>query len=202
MTNKADQPTEPTALSIEAGRLLGARQLCSPNFGPRPEGCPVDLLVVHNISLPPGEFGGGYVDDLFCNRLNPAVHPYFRAISALQVSAHLFIDRHGAVTQFVNLLDRAWHAGASHYRGLENCNDFSIGIELEGSDDVPFTEPQYRCLIDVARLLCRTYPLITAQRVVGHSDIAPGRKTDPGPHFDWMRLRSALEQASMGGRDG
>ena len=187
-----------TPLRIDAGCVLAARQVASPNYNERPEDTVIDMLVVHNISLPPGKFGGGHVDALFCNRLQPHLHPYFEHVHHLQVSAHLFIDRLGALNQFVNLHDRAWHAGASCFGGRENCNDFSIGIELEGTDTEPFTDVQYDCLIHVARALCRTFPAITLPRIVGHSDIAPGRKTDPGPFFDWPRLRNALGCESPG----
>lgn len=164
----------------------------SPNADERPAGCAVDLLVIHNISLPPGEFGGPYIGDLFQNRLDPGVHPYFRDIAGLRVSAHLLIRRDGAAQQFVALDRRAWHAGKSHYGGRDGCNDFSIGIELEGSDDTPFSEAQYARLADLTRAIQRLFPAIRGARIVGHSDIAPGRKTDPGPCFDWGRYRAAI----------
>lgn len=149
----------------------------------------VDLLVIHNISLPPGCYGGGYIEALFDNRLDAAAHPYFRDIASLKVSAHLLIDREGRITQFVPFDKKAWHAGQSCFQGREACNDFSIGIELEGCDDEAFTDDQYESLIEVTRLLMANYPRITLDRIVGHSEIAPGRKTDPGPCFDWKRLR-------------
>jgi AmpD protein len=161
----------------------------SPNADQRPAGCAVDLLVIHNISLPPGQFGGRYIGDLFLNCLDPAVHPYFREIAHLEVSAHLLILRDGSAQQFVALDRRAWHAGQSDYCGRERCNDFSIGIELEGSDDMPFTDAQYRRLDDLTQQIRKLFPAITADRIVGHSDIAAGRKTDPGPCFDWDRYR-------------
>jgi AmpD protein len=175
--------------------LTGARRAPSPNQDARPPDVPVDLLVIHNISLPPGEFGGDWVEDLFLNRLDPAAHPYFAGIAALRVSAHLLIRRDGALVQFVPLGRRAWHAGASCFAGREACNDFSIGIELEGSDETPFTDAQYARLAAVSREIVQRYPAIGAGRIVGHSDIAPGRKTDPGPHFDWQRFREALARA-------
>jgi AmpD protein len=170
--------------------LSFARQIPSPNCSERPAGVPIDLLVIHNISLPPGEYGGRYVDDLFCNRLNPRGHSYFAEIAHLRVSAHLLIDRHGGVTQYVPFNMRAWHAGASCFCGRDNCNEYSIGIELEGTDFEPFTAAQYDQLVRVTELLRRAYPQITPARIVGHSDIAPDRKTDPGPCFDWQHYRS------------
>jgi AmpD protein len=178
--------------------LQPARLLPSPNHSERTQGSAVDLLVIHNISLPPGEFGTGCVDDLFCNNLDFDAHPYFRNLIGLQVSAHLLIDRSGHVTQYVPFDRKAWHAGQSCFAGRENCNEYSIGIELEGTDDMPFTESQYAVLIDVARALMSTYPGITAERIVGHRDIAPGRKTDPGPWFDWNRLKAHLIQQTAG----
>jgi N-acetyl-anhydromuramoyl-L-alanine amidase len=171
-------------------RLRGARQVASPNCDARPDPADISLLVVHAISLPPGRFGGGFIDRLFTNRLDPDAHPYFRTIRELRVSSHLCIFRTGAVTQYVPFDRRAWHAGASRFDGRIRCNDFSIGIELEGADDVPFEDRQYRRLAEVANALIRAYPGITPARIVGHSDIAPGRKTDPGPHFDWLRLHA------------
>ncbi len=172
--------------------LAGLAHEPSPNADERPAGCGVDLLVVHNISLPPGEFGGGYIADLFHNRLDPEAHPYFAGIADLKVSAHLLIRRDGAATQFVALDRRAWHAGPSDHCGRERCNDFSIGIELEGSDDTRYSEAQYLRLAELTRQIQVLFPAITPQRIVGHSDIAPGRKTDPGPHFDWMRFRNHI----------
>ena len=160
----------------------------------RPAQMPISLLVVHNISLPPGQFGGGYIEALFCNRLDPEGHPYFREIHHLRVSAHLLIDRAGRITQFVPFDRRAWHAGVSNYRGVERCNDFAVGVELEGVDDLPYTDKQYDTLAAVARTLIAEYPQLDTQRIVGHSDIAPGRKTDPGSAFDWLRLRALLRR--------
>ncbi|MFK3908376.1 1,6-anhydro-N-acetylmuramyl-L-alanine amidase AmpD [Pseudomonas monteilii] len=164
----------------------------SPNFNARPANEPISLLVIHNISLPPGRFGTGKVQALFQNRLDPAEHPYFEGLRGLTVSAHLLIERTGQVTQFVSLLDRAWHAGVSCFDGREGCNDFSIGIELEGTDDEPYTEPQYRVLAQLTRLIQAMWPIIDVARIQGHSDIAPGRKTDPGPAFDWARFEADL----------
>ncbi|WP_028631644.1 1,6-anhydro-N-acetylmuramyl-L-alanine amidase AmpD [Pseudomonas parafulva] len=164
----------------------------SPNFNARPQGEPISLLVIHNISLPPACFGSGKVQQFFQNRLNPDEHPYFAGICHLTVSAHLFIERDGAVTQFVSLCDRAWHAGVSSFDGREDCNDFSIGIELEGTDELPYTDAQYRVLEQVTRLIRSVLPAIGVDRIIGHSDIAPQRKTDPGPAFDWSRYREAL----------
>ncbi|TWH64356.1 AmpD protein [Azomonas agilis] len=166
--------------------------LCpSPNFNARPAG-EISLLVLHNISLPPGQFGTGQVEALFQNRLDPNAHPFFQSIADLRVSAHFLIDRQGQVTQFVSCLDRAWHAGVSRFGERENCNDFSLGIELEGTDHQAFTEAQYASLIFLVRQLQSAFPELTNERICGHSDIAPDRKTDPGPFFDWSRLTSAL----------
>lgn len=176
----------------DTGRLPAARWCPSPNYGSRPEGASVSLLVVHNISLPPGEFGGSEIEDFFCNRLDHSAHPYFETIAGMQVSAHALIRRDGSLVQFVSLLDRAWHAGRSCFRGEEECNDFSIGIELEGTDDIPYSEAQYQRLADVAHLIMLAWPEVTPERLTGHCDIAPGRKTDPGPAFDWEHFRSTL----------
>jgi N-acetyl-anhydromuramoyl-L-alanine amidase len=167
----------------------GARRVVSPNCSDRPPGRAIDMLVIHNISLPPGEFGGPWIDRLFTNSLDPAAHPYFEGIAHLRVSAHLLIDRSGGVTQFVPFDKKAWHAGQSSFAGEENCNEFSIGIELEGCDDKEFTDAQYQTLAQLTRYLRDCYPAIVPARIVGHSDIAPGRKTDPGPCFDWQRYR-------------
>lgn len=177
-------------LDHASGWCRGIRHCPSPNFNQRPDG-EVSLLVIHNISLPPGCFGTGKVQEFFQNCLPAAEHPFFEEIANLQVSAHFLIERDGAITQFVSCLERAWHAGVSCFDGRESCNDFSLGIELEGTDDTPFSEAQYDSLISLCHLLQQAYPAITADRVRGHSDIAPGRKTDPGPAFDWQRLRAA-----------
>ena len=175
------------------GLMAGARLMDSPNRDSRPPGVTPDLIVVHNISLPPGEYGGPWIEYLFCNRLPAAHHPYFATIAHLQVSSHLLIRRDGELVQFVPFDQRAWHAGASTYRGRERCNDFSIGIELEGSDDEPFEPVQYRALSRAVAALCCAYPSLSRERITGHSDIAPGRKTDPGPYFDWHRLNALLD---------
>lgn len=164
----------------------------SDNCDDRPVGEPVDLLVIHSISLPPGEFGGPWIDDLFHNRLDADAHPYFRQIQGLRVSSHLLIRRDGSLIQYVPLNRRAWHAGESIYCGREHCNDYSIGIELEGSDDHPFTDAQYTRLTQTTQAIQQHFPLITPQRITGHADIAPTRKTDPGPHFDWKRYLDTI----------
>ncbi|MDF3013657.1 MAG: ampD [Cellvibrio sp.] len=174
------------------GWLTVAEQCPSPNFNLRPQNTDVSLLVIHNISLPPGEFGGGFVQQFFQNKLDANLHPYFSTIADLKVSAHLFIERDGNVTQFVPFNARAWHAGNSSFADRADCNDYSIGIELEGADDIPYTDAQYVALEKVSRQLLLTYPKLTPERITGHSDIAPGRKTDPGPAFDWQRYRNAL----------
>ena len=167
------------------GWLSAARRIDSPNQDARPEGQAIDLLVIHNISLPPGRFGGPGVEQLFGNRLNPDEHPYYAGIQDLRVSAHFFIRRDGELIQFVPCTRRAWHAGVSQWRGRERCNDFSIGVELEGTDEEPFTNAQYAVLNRLLEVLRAAYPIT---ELVGHSDIAPGRKSDPGPEFDWNRV--------------
>jgi AmpD protein len=179
-------------LDPATGWCHGAQQCPSPNFNARPEN-EISLLVIHNISLPPAQFKTGKVQAFFQNRLDVTEHPYFEGIAELRVSAHFLIERDGEVTQFVSCLDRAWHAGVSAFEGRETCNDFSIGIELEGTDDQPFTDAQYEALVELTRQLQAAWPTITTQRICGHSDIAPGRKTDPGPCFDWARFRAALD---------
>jgi N-acetyl-anhydromuramoyl-L-alanine amidase len=176
---------------IADGLLPGASAIVSPNQDERPVNETVRLLVVHAISLPPGEFGGDGVERLFTNRLDPAVHPYYEGIHGLRVSAHFFIRRDGQVVQFVATDRRAWHAGVSRWRDRERCNDFSLGIELEGCDEQPFADIQYIRLARLIRILRHSYAI---EDVVGHADIAPGRKTDPGPHFDWPRLRQLLRR--------
>ena len=180
----------------ESGLLDGARTVASPNCDARPAGAGVSALVIHAISMPPGDYGGADIEQLFCNRLDFSCHPFYREIDGLTVSAHLLIRRDGQIIQFVPFQARAWHAGVSVLAGRERVNDFSIGIELEGSDHAPFEEAQYRALTEVTRALTTAYPAITAERIVGHSDIAPGRKTDPGPYFNWIRYRHALASSA------
>ncbi|ATE58812.1 1,6-anhydro-N-acetylmuramyl-L-alanine amidase AmpD [Thauera sinica] len=170
---------------LAGGWLAGARRVASPNFDVRPEGERPSLVVVHAISLPPDRFGGPGVEQLFTNTLDPGEHPYYAAICHLRVSAHFFIRRDGELVQFVSADERAWHAGVSCWEGRERCNDFSIGIELEGCDTLPFEPAQYHRLAELLEILRSHYPI---GAVVGHSDIAPGRKTDPGPCFDWAGL--------------
>jgi N-acetyl-anhydromuramoyl-L-alanine amidase len=175
-----------------SGLLRGVVQAASPNHDARPAGVEADLIVVHGISMPPGEFGGPWIDRLFTNSLPPDVHPYFAEVGAVRVSAHVLIKRDGGITQYVKFTDRAWHAGASSFEGRTACNDFSIGIELEGTDTVPYAALQYGALSEVVAALCAAYPRLSFQRLVGHSDIAPGRKTDPGPAFDWAYARALI----------
>ena len=174
----------------QGGWYTPARQLPSPNFGPRPAGTAVDLIVLHSISLPPGEFGGGQVQALFTNRLDWDAHPYFQQIRGIEVSAHFFIARDGAPWQFVGVDQRAWHAGASSFRGRANCNDYSVGIELEGLEGGRFEPAQYATLATLCRALRACWPI---SAIAGHQHVAPGRKQDPGPGFDWRRLQAALD---------
>lgn len=171
------------------GRVAGARYVASPNCDARPAGTAISLLVVHSISLPPGRYGGDAIERLFTNRLDPGAHPYFREIAQLRVSAHFLVRRGGALLQFVPVQRRAWHAGASRWRGAERCNDYSVGVELEGTDQASFSDAQYRCLAQLARALRARLPL---RACAAHSDVAPGRKTDPGARFDWARWLAAL----------
>lgn len=179
-------------MKVAGGWLNTARRCPSPNWDARPDPEDISLIVIHNISLPPRVFGGPWIDDLFLNRLDTAAHPYFASLGGLRVSAHLLIRRNGTIVQYVPFHRRAWHAGASRFNERENCNDFSIGIELEGTDDIPFTDRQYNALGAAAKALLAVYPALTTPRIAGHSDIAPARKTDPGPAFDWRRLRQSL----------
>ena len=179
--------------SIQQHCLSSARQLASPNCNERPPGAEINLLVIHNISLPAGCFGGVYIEQLFTNCLPLNADDSFADLAGLEVSSHLLINRQGELTQFVPFNKRAWHAGVSCFERCENCNDFSIGIELEGADDVPYTEQQYLSLGEISRLLMKVYPSILSERIVGHSDIAPGRKSDPGDAFDWQRFREILD---------
>lgn len=183
---------------LESGWLSDARRVPSPHCNSRPEGVPVDLLVIHSISLPPGEYGGPYIDAFFLGQLDIDAHPYFAEIGALQVSAHILIDRNGRVTQYVPLDRRAWHAGQSEFNGRCNCNDFSIGIELEGLDTDVYTDAQYSSLAEVTAAIMAAYPAIGKDTITGHSDIAPGRKLDPGPGFDWQRYHRELDRVLAG----
>jgi N-acetyl-anhydromuramoyl-L-alanine amidase len=182
-------------VDLDSGLLRGVRQMASPNCDSRPDGVEAELIVVHGISLPPGEFGGPWIDRLFTNSLPPDEHPYFAQAASRRVSAHLCIRRDGTMTQYVRFTDRAWHAGQSSYHGREACNDFSIGVELEGTDTVAYEPLQYEALADVVAALCAAYPRLSPTRLVGHSDIAPGRKTDPGPEFDWAYARRLIDAA-------
>ena len=186
-------------MTIDNGRLSAATWLYSPNYNERPVGMSIDTIVIHNISLPPNEFGAcgvdgmHYVKALFTNQLDWQAHPYFQTIQGAEVSAHLFIERDGTITQLVNFNARAWHAGRSSYLGRPECNDYSIGIELEGSDFVPFTDVQYEKLAQVVAAIYHAYPK-TRRHLTGHSDIAPNRKTDPGDYFEWARLRADIAE--------
>lgn len=171
------------------GLVDGIPFVASPNCDERPHGTRIELLVVHAISLPPGVFGGPGIIDFFTNQLDENAHPYYRTIAGLRVSAHFLVRRDGSLVQFVPTILRAWHAGVSRWRDRERCNDFSVGVELEGGDDIPFEQAQYDSLAGLTRLLQDEYPIA---EIVGHRDIAPGRKTDPGPHFDWPRYRELL----------
>ena len=175
---------------ISDGWFTQARKIPSPNYNKRPENVTIDSIIIHSISLPPGQYGGDEIDRFFSNQLDWNEHAYFREIEGLQVSSHLLIRRDGELVQYVNLYDRAWHAGQSCLAGQENCNDFSIGIELEGTDHSLFENSQYETLLAVIKALKEYFPQISPEKIVGHSDIAPGRKTDPGPGFDWNVLRA------------
>ncbi len=178
-------------VKIQNHKIIGAKWSPSINYNDRP--CvDIDLLVIHNISLPPNQFGGSYIEDFFCNQLDCNEHPYFQQIKDLKVSAHLLIRRDGEVVQFVAFNKRAWHAGRSEFKGEVECNDFSIGIELEGGDDIPFEEIQYGTLAQVTEAIMQAYPKIGVDRIVGHSDIAPGRKTDPGRCFNWQKYKNSF----------
>ena len=188
MTNKLSAQPSP-------GWHPGVRIVPSPNSDARPAEVPIDLIVIHSISLPPGVYGGRGIEQLFTNQLYPDAHPYYAQIAGLKVSSHFLIRRDGEVVQFVPVGERAWHAGLSHWHGRERCNDFSIGIELEGAEFAAYTDRQYVQLAKVIRALLEAYPKLSAQRLAGHSDIAPGRITDPGASFDWARLHAALMNA-------
>lgn len=186
-----DSPNKAT-FRIDNGLLVGARQVASPNYDSRPVQQSPDLLVVHCIALPPNEYGGEGVEQLFTNQLNPNEHPYYHDIADLKVSAHVLIRRCGEFVQFVNFDQRAWHAGQSCFEGRESCNDFSIGIELEGTDTDSYEVAQYQQLAMLSGLLLDYYPTMSLSRITGHETIAPGRKTDPGPGFDWLYFRQLL----------
>ena len=189
------RPARPSRDSLQidpdSGLIRGARFVASPNCDTRPLGVSIDTLVIHSISLPPGLFGGPGIEQLFSNTLNPSEDPYYLEIKDLKVSAHVLIRRNGELVQFVPLHQRAWHAGQSYCEGRTGANNFSIGIELEGTDDLPFEDAQYESLTRLTRAICQVYPTIMPERIYGHSDIAPGRKTDPGPLFDWKRYLDA-----------
>jgi AmpD protein len=184
----------PVQVDLESGLLRDVRLIASPNCDSRPAGVGPELIVVHGISLPPGEFGGPWIDRLFTNALPSEEHPYFAEVAPLRVSSHLVIRRDGNITQYVSFAQRAWHAGQSSYNGREACNDFSIGVELEGTDTIAYEVLQYQALADVVAALCVAYPKLTPARLVGHSDIAPGRKTDPGAAFDWPYARRLIAE--------
>ena len=196
-------PTAPASAPLKidsaTGLLSGARQVLSPHCDARPAGTVAELLVVHGISLPPGEFGGPWIDRLFTGTLPPEAHPYFRELAATRLSAHALVRRDGAIVQYVPFGERAWHAGASQYRGRSSCNDFSVGVELEGTDDTPYTGAQYQQLAALAAALLAAYASLSAEHIVGHSDIAPGRKTDPGAAFDWPHFRALLSERLAAG---
>ncbi|MDX1656386.1 MAG: 1,6-anhydro-N-acetylmuramyl-L-alanine amidase AmpD [Candidatus Competibacteraceae bacterium] len=190
-----DGPGQLPLVIDAAGWLDGVRRLPSPNCDDRPGGMEPELVVVHGISLPPGRFGGPWIDDLFTNRLDPRVDPYFAQIQGLRVSAHLLIRRDGTAVQYVSLLRRAWHAGVSEFQGRVRCNDFAIGIELEGTDTLPYEPHQYQTLARLIGAIRERWPAIDRARIVGHCHIAPGRKTDPGTAFDWSQLWQMLDNS-------
>lgn len=181
-------------ISPDESLIEPATQCPSPNQDERPPGIEPELIVLHGISLPPGEYGGPHVEQLFCNTLDPDEHPYFCEIHELRVSAHLLLRRDGSLIQFVPFARRAWHAGVSSFRGRAQCNDYSIGIEMEGTDDTPYSDVQYMKLPGIIRALQQRYPALCNRHIAGHCDIAPGRKQDPGPAFDWLRLYDALSE--------
>jgi len=183
-----------TSDDIKQGWLKDIAQKPSPNKNERPDTNNVSLIIVHNISLPPNQFGECWIDDFFLNKLDPKQHPYFEEICELKVSSHLLIRRDGNITQYVPFHERAWHAGLSNFDGADNCNDFSIGIELEGADHIAYTEEQYIALSSCCRALIDAYPMLSEETIVGHCDVSPGRKTDPGESFDWVRFRNLLSR--------
>jgi AmpD protein len=185
-------PTQALRIDVATGLLLGARQVLTDHFDARPAGAGLDLIVIHNISLPPGEFGGPWIDRLFTGSLPRDAHPFFATIPPGRVSTHLLLRRDGTFVQYVPFAKRAWHSGRSEYRGRPECNDYSVGVELEGTDDSPFEAVQYAQLSAIVHALIAAYPSLSREHIAGHSDIAPGRKTDPGPAFDWARFRASL----------
>jgi AmpD protein len=185
-------PDPTIRIDVRTGLALGVRQVLTHHYDARPAGVVPDLIIVHGISLPPAEFGGPWIDRLFTGSLPPEVHPFFAAMAVGRVSAHAVIRRDGEIVQFVPFGERAWHAGRSEYAGRAACNDFSIGIELEGTDETPYEAAQYTSLAALIEGLLVAYPTLSRERIVGHSDVAPGRKTDPGASFDWERLRAAI----------
>ena len=194
MRTIGDAPTDVLGHGAMPGWIPGARRVASPNADERPAGTPIDLLVIHHISLPPGRFSGDAIERLFTNQLDPASHPSFAELRSLRVSAHFLIRRRGELIQFVATHRRAWHAGVSRFQDRERCNDFSIGIELEGDGQHPFTQAQYRRLAGLCGALVHRHPL---RWVTGHEDIAPGRKADPGPRFDWLRLMGSVRASGL-----
>lgn len=179
-------------IDATTGLIKEARQQPSPNYDLRQNESDISLIVIHGISLPPGKFGQNYIDQLFCNQINPNDHPYFKEISGLKVSSHLLVRRDGEIVQYVPLQKRAWHAGVSTYKGQDNCNDFSVGIELEGDDETPYMDIQYQILSKLINSLIKEFPNLNKNTIAGHGDIAPGRKTDPGEAFDWQRLNALI----------
>lgn len=179
-------------MRIQQGWLTSAKKCLSPNYNERPDNSPISLLVIHNISLPPAQFANTYIEDFFSNRLDIQQHPYFNQLQNLQVSAHCLIKRTGAIVQFVNFNARAWHAGRSSFNEVAECNDYSIGVELEGTDTLPYTQSQYTNLAALTNALIQTYPALNQQRITGHSVIAPSRKTDPGPSFNWAYFKALI----------
>jgi AmpD protein len=188
----AELPATRLNIDTASGLLLGVRQVLSPHCDARPPQTPPELIIVHGISLPPGQFGGPEIDQLFTGTLDWSAHAYFRQIEGLRASAHAVIRRDGQLTQYVPFSARAWHAGVSRYAERSACNDFSVGVELEGTDEIPYTDAQYETLIRLIVALLAAYPSLAPEHLVGHADVAPGRKSDPGPAFDWPRLRAQL----------
>lgn len=198
LPSQADVLSTPIGSAADVVKPALLQRPC-PHFDERPNPADISLLVIHNISLPPGQYGTPYVDDFFRGQLDPDAHPYFQQLAGVRVSAHCVIWRDGRISQYVPFDKRAWHAGLSVFDGRDKCNDFSIGIELEGTDDDPYTEAQYQSLLQLTRYLQQCYPAISPNRITGHQHIAPGRKTDPGPAFDWSRFMQGLATISAQG---